>query len=113
MDRYDLVIVGPGAAGEAAAHKGRELGASVAIVDRDLFGGSCPFWACMPSKTLLHAAEVRAHGGDYPWPKASDRRDYMIDRETGDRPDDTGHVKSLERAGAIVVRGTARRRGAR
>jgi dihydrolipoamide dehydrogenase len=108
---FDFVIIGAGAAGEAAAHYARARGASVAIVDRDLFGGSCPFWACMPSKTLLHAAEVRAHGGDYPWPKASDRRDYMIDRETGDRPDDTGHVKSLERAGAIVVRGTARLAG--
>ena len=108
---FDFVIIGAGAAGEAAAHYARARGASVAIVDRDLFGGSCPFWACMPSKTLLHAAEVRAHGGDYPWPKASDRRDYMIDRETGDRPDDTGHVKSLEGAGAIVVRGTARLAG--
>jgi dihydrolipoamide dehydrogenase len=108
---FDFVIIGAGASGEAAAHYARARGASVAIVDRDLFGGSCPFWACMPSKTLLHAAEVRAHGGDYPWPKASDRRDYMIDRETGDRPDDTGHVRSLERAGAIVVRGTARLAG--
>jgi len=108
---FDFVIIGAGAAGEAAAHYARARGASVAIVDRDLFGGSCPFWACMPSKTLLHAAEVRAHGGDYPWQKASDRRDYMIDREKGERPDDTGHVKSLERVGAIVVRGTARLAG--
>src|SRR5258705_7531156 len=109
---FDFVIIGAGASGEAAAHYARARGASVAVVDRDLFGGSCPFWACMPSKTLLHAAEVRAHGGDYPWPKASDRRDYMIDPERRDRPDDTGHVKSLEKAGAIVVRGTARLAGA-
>jgi len=108
---FDFVIIGAGASGEAAAHYARARGASVAIIDRDLFGGSCPFWACMPSKTLLHAAEVRAHGGDYPWSKASDRRDYMIDREKRDHPDDTGHVKSLERAGAIVVRGTARLAG--
>ncbi|HEV8656822.1 MAG TPA: NAD(P)/FAD-dependent oxidoreductase [Candidatus Limnocylindria bacterium] len=108
---FDFVIIGAGASGEAAAHYARARGASVAIVDRDLFGGSCPFWACMPSKTLLHAAEVRAHGGDYPWPKASDRRDYMIDREHRDYPDDTGHTRSLERAGATVVRGTARSAG--
>jgi pyruvate/2-oxoglutarate dehydrogenase complex dihydrolipoamide dehydrogenase (E3) component len=108
---FDFVIIGAGASGEAAAHYARARGASVAIVDRDLFGGSCPFWACMPSKTLLHAAEVRAHGGDYPWPKASDRRDYMIDREKRDYPDDSSHVKSLERAGAIVVRGTAKLAG--
>lgn len=108
---YDFVIIGAGASGEAAASHARARGASVAIVDRDLFGGSCPFWACMPSKTLLHAAEVRAHGGDYPWPKASDRRDYMIDREHRDYPDDTGHVKGLEAAGATVLRGTARLAG--
>lgn len=108
---FDFVIIGAGASGEAAAHYARARGASVAIVDRDLFGGSCPFWACMPSKTLLHAAEVRAHGGDYPWPRASDRRDYMIVREHRDYPDDSGHVRSLERAGATVVRGTARLAG--
>ena len=107
MDRYDLVVVGAGAAGEAAAHKGRELGASVAIVDRALFGGSCPFWACMPSKALLHAAAVHHAGGDYPWAKASDFRDCMINRTDRETPDDSGHVKSLEGAGATVIRGSA------
>jgi pyruvate/2-oxoglutarate dehydrogenase complex dihydrolipoamide dehydrogenase (E3) component len=106
MDRYDLVIVGAGAAGEAAAHKGAELGASVAIVDRALFGGSCPFWACMPSKALLHAAAIHHAGGDYPWSKASDFRDYMINRTDRETPDDSSHVKSLERAGATVIRGS-------
>lgn len=105
------MIIGAGAAGEAAAHYARARGASVAIVDRDLFGGSCPFWACMPSKTLLHAAEVRAHGGEYPWPAASARRDYMIVRERRDYPDDSGHVKGLTAAGATPIRGTATIRG--
>jgi len=60
MDRYDLVIVGAGAAGEAAAYQAREQGASVAIVERDLFGGGCPYWQCMPSKSLLHAETTSA-----------------------------------------------------
>lgn len=107
MDRFDLVVIGAGAAGEAAAHYGRAQGASVAIVDRGLFGGSCPFWACMPSKALLHAAAVHHGGGDYPWPKASAFRDYMINRTKTDEPDDSGHVKSLEGAGATVIRGSA------
>jgi len=109
---FDFVIIGAGASGEAAAHYARARGASVAIVDQDLFGGSCPFWACMPSKTLLHTAEVRAHGGDYPWPQASDRRDYMINREKRDHPDDSSQVSALERVGAIVARGTAKLAGA-
>ena len=109
--RFDFVIIGAGAAGEAAAHYARGRGASVAIIERDLFGGSCAYWACMPSKTLLHCAEVRAHGGDYPWPKASARRDYMINRIDRDYPDDSSHVKRLESAGATTIRGVARLAG--
>ena len=107
MDHYQIAIIGAGAAGEAAAHYARTKGASVAIVDRELFGGSCPFWACMPSKALLHAAAVHHAGGDFPWPKASDFRDYMINRQDTDWPDDSGHAKSLESAGATVIRGSA------
>ena len=108
---FDFVVIGAGAAGEAATHYARGRGASVAIVDRDLFGGSCPFWACMPSKTLLHAAEVKAHGGEYPWQKASDRRDYMINRIKTGYPNDGSHVHALEKAGASVFRGTAKLTG--
>jgi pyruvate/2-oxoglutarate dehydrogenase complex dihydrolipoamide dehydrogenase (E3) component len=107
MDRYDLVVVGAGAAGEAAAQYARSRDASVAIIDRGLFGGSCPYWACMPSKALLHAAAVHHAGGEYPWSKASDFRDYMINREGTDTPDDSSHVRSLEEAGATVIRGSA------
>ena len=108
---FDFVVIGAGASGEAATHYARSRGASVAIVDRDLFGGSCPYWACMPSKTLLHGAEVHAHGGDYPWPKASDRRDYMINRIKTGYPNDGSHVHALEKAGATAIRGTARLAG--
>ena len=60
---FDLVIIGAGEAGHAAARLARKLGGSVAIVDRELFGGSCPHWACMPSKALLHAAAIHHLGG--------------------------------------------------
>ena len=53
---FDFVIIGAGPAGEAAAHKARELGATVAVVDRRWFGGSCPHIGCLPSKSLLHGA---------------------------------------------------------
>jgi pyruvate/2-oxoglutarate dehydrogenase complex dihydrolipoamide dehydrogenase (E3) component len=106
MDRFDFVVIGAGAAGEAAAYAALERGRSVAVVERELFGGSCPFWACIPSKSLLHGAGERVHG--YDWWRASDRRDYMINREHRDWPDDSGHVKSLESVGARTFRGQAR-----
>jgi dihydrolipoamide dehydrogenase len=108
MDRFDFVVIGAGAAGEAAANMARERKATVAIVDRDLVGGSCSFWACIPSKSLLHSAAVHEAGGDYPWPKAAARRDYNINRQGIPYPDDAFHVERLEKVGAVIVRGTAR-----
>ncbi len=107
MEGYDFVVIGAGAAGEAAAYEALRRGASVAIVERELVGGSCPFWACMPSKALLHAAGIHAIGGDYPWPRASAFRDYIINREGIAWPDDAGHVRRLTEAGAEVIRGDA------
>ena len=106
MDRFDFAVIGAGAAGEAAANAALERGRSVVVIDRDLFGGSCAFWACIPSKSLLHGAGEHRHG--YTWPHASDRRDYMINRESRDYPDDSSHVKALEDAGAKTLRGDAR-----
>jgi pyruvate/2-oxoglutarate dehydrogenase complex dihydrolipoamide dehydrogenase (E3) component len=110
MDVFDFVIIGAGPAGEAAAHKARELGATVAIADRRWFGGSCPFVGCIPSKALLHSAAERAARGDtYSWQRASERRDYMVNRAAGAaEPDDTSHVRALEDAGAMTIRGDAR-----
>ena len=109
MDPLDFVVIGAGPAGEAAAHKARAMGASVAIVDRRWFGGSCPHIGCVPSKALLHSAALRAAGARYPWSQASARRDWMVNRAPdAAEPDDTSHVRALEEAGAVTVRGTAR-----
>jgi pyruvate/2-oxoglutarate dehydrogenase complex dihydrolipoamide dehydrogenase (E3) component len=107
---YDIVVIGAGPGGEAVTHKARELGATVAVIDRRWFGGSCPHIGCLPSKALLHgAAEHRANPARYEWPRASAHRDYMINR-AADAPelDDSSHVRSLERAGAVVYRGEGR-----
>lgn len=105
--KFDFVIIGSGGAGEAAAHLAAKRGAKVAVIERELIGGSCPFWACMPSKTLLHDARLHALAGTS-WDTASERRDYMINRQGTDWPDDTGHQRSLEAEGVVVVRGDAR-----
>ncbi len=109
MDPFEFVIIGAGPAGEAAAYKARERGASVAIVDDRWFGGSCPFIGCLPSKALLYAAARHAaNPASYPWPRASAHRDWMINRDpAADEPDDGSHVRGLVDAGATAMRGHA------
>jgi dihydrolipoamide dehydrogenase len=107
VEQFDFVIIGSGAAGESALSEARRRGQSVAIVESDLFGGSCAFWACMPSKALLHAAAVHHAGGDFPWQKASEFRDWMINREDIDYPDDSSHEKGYRKDGAEPIRGVA------
>jgi pyruvate/2-oxoglutarate dehydrogenase complex dihydrolipoamide dehydrogenase (E3) component len=107
---FDFVVIGAGPAGEAAAHKARELDATVAVIDRRWFGGSCPHIGCLPSKSLLRSAyEHNKNPAAYQWPRASAYRDYMINRPAdADEPDDSSHVKALERDGATVYRGEGR-----
>ncbi len=99
MDTFDFVIIGAGPAGEAAAYKARELGASVAVIDRRWFGGSCPHIGCLPSKSLLDgAARHHANPAAYDWPAASAARDYMVNRPPdAAEPDDASHVRAPRR----------------
>lgn len=109
MDSFDFVIIGAGPAGESAAFEARHRGASVAVVDRRWFGGSCPHIGCVPSKSILDsAARHHANSASWSWREASDRRDWMINRpKDAQEPDDTSHVDALEKAGAVAYRGTA------
>jgi pyruvate/2-oxoglutarate dehydrogenase complex dihydrolipoamide dehydrogenase (E3) component len=114
MERFDLVIIGAGAAGEAAASLASKRGASVAIVDRDLFGGSCPFWACMPSKTLLRAPELLA--AVRLAPGAAEAISGLLDvgrvfwwrDQVVDGWEDDGHRTWLQDRGVELIRGEAR-----
>ena len=54
----DLVILGGGSGGYACALRAAELGMSVVLVEKDKLGGTCLHWGCIPTKALLHAAEV-------------------------------------------------------
>jgi dihydrolipoamide dehydrogenase len=104
--------MGPG--GEAAAGRLLDAGRRVAVVERELIGGECAYWACIPSKTLLRGPEARAAAGRVAgvsvpaldWPGLRDYRDYMIRHL-----DDIEQVRGYEQAGATVIKGAARLAG--
>ncbi len=67
-DTYDLIVLGSGPGGYVAAIRGAQLGLKTAIVERELLGGICLNWGCIPTKALLRSAEIyhyMQHAGDY------------------------------------------------
>ena len=110
-ERFDAVVVGAGPGGKHAARGLAKAGQKVAVVEAELVGGECPFWACMPSKTLLRPIEAQgeaAHvaGLDRPalhWDEVARYRDYMVSDH-----DDTAKAEKLAEAGVEIVRGRAR-----
>ena len=57
-DTYDVIVLGSGPGGYVAAIRAAQLGLSTAIVERELLGGICLNWGCIPTKALLRSAEV-------------------------------------------------------
>ncbi len=67
-DQFDVVVIGSGPGGYVAAIRASQLGLKTAIVERDVLGGICLNWGCIPTKALLRSAEIyetMQHLGDY------------------------------------------------
>ena len=62
---FDLVVLGGGSGGYATAIRASELGQSVAVIEKDKVGGTCLHRGCIPTKALLHTAEVADHAVSY------------------------------------------------
>ena len=109
---FDVVCLGGGVAGEAIAGGLKDSGLSLAVVERELVGGECPYWGCMPSKTLLRSGETLAEASrarvlaasrvewEIDFPKVSKRVLWMA-RDLND----TGAAAALEATGAKLIRG--------
>jgi pyruvate/2-oxoglutarate dehydrogenase complex dihydrolipoamide dehydrogenase (E3) component len=110
-EHFDAIVIGMGPGGEVAASQLLRAGKRVAVVERELIGGECAYWACIPSKTLLRPPEAKGEvdraagvdGAELDWPATRDYRDYMIRHL-----DDSNQVKGYEKAGATVLKGVAR-----
>jgi dihydrolipoamide dehydrogenase len=111
---YDAVILGAGPAGEVCAGRLADAGWKVAIVERDLIGGECSYYACMPSKALLRPADVLLEARRIPGVPVDGsseldaaailaRRDEVIHDL-----DDSGQLPWLEERGIELHRGEAR-----
>jgi pyruvate/2-oxoglutarate dehydrogenase complex dihydrolipoamide dehydrogenase (E3) component len=109
---FDVVCLGGGVAGEAIAGGLRDSGLTLAVVERELVGGECPYWGCIPSKTLLRSSETLTEAGrartlaasrvdwSVDFPKVSKRVLWMA-RDL----DDSRPAAALEATGAKLFRG--------
>ncbi|MCE0534767.1 NAD(P)/FAD-dependent oxidoreductase [Kineosporia rhizophila] len=118
-DEFDVIVIGAGPAGENVAARTVAGGLSTAIVERELVGGECSYWGCIPSKTLIRPGDVIAAAKRVPGADAAvtgtidvqaalARRDYMTSSW-----DDSGQVPWLNDSGIALVRGHARLTGPR
>lgn len=110
-EHFDVAVLGLGPGGEVAADRLLKAGKNVVVFERELIGGECAYWACIPSKTVLRPPEARTEvqraagvsGAELDWAATAKYRDYMI-RNLDDQAQVDGYIKE----GAVVIKDEAR-----
>ena len=119
MDEFDVVVVGAGPAGEAAAGRCADGGLRVGLVERELVGGECSFWGCVPSKTLIRPGDVLASARRVPGASAAVHGRLDVDAALAWRDEmtngwhDDNALPWLDEKGITLLRGTGRLTGER
>jgi pyruvate/2-oxoglutarate dehydrogenase complex dihydrolipoamide dehydrogenase (E3) component len=118
-DQFDVVIIGAGVAGENVAGRTAAAGLSTLIIENELVGGECSYWACMPSKALLRPAaalaEIRRVDGASQAVRGGLDAEHVLARRTifTHNWSDESQVAWLDSAGINLLRGSARLIGER
>ena len=118
-DEYDLIVLGGGPVGENVADRAVQAGLTAIIVESELIGGECSYWACMPSKALLRSAQAlraaqNVGGAAEAVTGKLDVRAVLARRDSfAANWSDDGHVGWLESAGIDLARGHGRLSGER
>jgi dihydrolipoamide dehydrogenase len=119
MSTFDVVVIGAGPAGEVAAGRLAAAGLRTVVVEDQLVGGECTYWACMPSKALLRSVHALRAARRLPGTREAvtgsiDVQAVLARRDAyTSHHDDAGQVRWLDAAGVELVRGRGRLTGAR
>ena len=113
MEKFDVVVIGAGPGGYPAAIRAAQLGAKVAVVEKEMLGGTCLNWGCIPTKALISSSElywrmnhaenlgVSAGETSYDYKAMVRRKDDVVGKLTG------GVTQLLKANGVTVFKGTA------